>query len=279
VRFEVSEEQRTFAESVRAALGGWEATREPGFGSWQDDRDAELDARLTAVGFAELWSDEGLLAAAVVGGHELGRAAAPMCAIDEATLGAPLWVDGRARHGLGASTLAAPLPGGGLVLARPSSESLGEATLDGSGTVRVEVEGGSPLDADRARARWQAWSAATLAYLAGLGESALERAVAHARTREQFGAPLAALPAIQSRLADAALIVDATTLLAWSPDDPDCPRASALAWAGDACCEVTASAIQVHGAVGFALESGLHRAFRRARAAHVWTAAACAAAR
>ena len=49
-------------------------------------------------GWTELWAGEELLGATVAGGIELGRAAAPVCLIDEATLGAPLWVDGRARH-------------------------------------------------------------------------------------------------------------------------------------------------------------------------------------
>jgi alkylation response protein AidB-like acyl-CoA dehydrogenase len=31
----------------------------------------------------------------------------------------------------------------------------------------------------------------------------------------------------------------------------------------------------VHGAVGFALESGLHRYYRRAKTLQVWTAAVC----
>ena len=279
MRFDVADEERTFAESVRSALGGWEAPREPELGAWQDDGDAALEARLEAVGFAELWKGGDLIGATVAGAHELGRAVAPIGVVDAATLGAPLWVGGRARHGLRAEFFAAPRPGGGLALVRRSSDPLRETTLDGNGTVRVEVDAGPSLDGDDARARWQAWSAATLSYVAGLGERALELAVEHARTREQFGAPLAALPAVQSRLADAALVVDATRLLAWLPADGESPRASALAWAGAACCEATASAIQVHGAVGFALESGLHCAFRRARAVHLWALAACAAAR
>ena len=43
-----------------------------------------------------------------------------------------------------------------------------------------------------------------------------------------------------------------------------------LAWAGRACRDVTASALQVHGAIGFALESGLHRYFRWANTVQVW---------
>ena len=279
MRFEVSSEHRAFAESVRAAVGSWEPPREPELGTWQDDRDDALGARLGAVGFVELWLDDDLHGAGVAGALELGRACAPICVVDEATLGGPLWVEGRARHALAADVLVTPLPGGGLAPARRVADPAREATLDGSGTVRVEVEVGEALPQADAAARWRAWSAATLGYLAGLGERALELAVEHARTREQFGAPLAQLPAVRTRLADAALAVDATTLLAWSPDDGTGPWASALAWAGDACCDVTASAIQVHGAIGFALESGLHRSYRRARSVHAWASAAGLAAR
>lgn len=152
--------------------------------------------------------------------------------------------------------------------------------LDGSGTVRVEIGVAEELEVTDAAVRWRAWSAASLAYLAGLGARALELSVEHAVSREQFGSPLAALPAVQSRLADASLVVDATTLLAWAYDADMPPlRAADLLWAGPACCEVTASAIQVHGAIGFALESGLHRPYRRARAAAAWLDVVCAAAR
>ena len=46
MRFDVSHELQLFAESVRAALTGWEAPLEPVFGVWQDDRDDALAARL-----------------------------------------------------------------------------------------------------------------------------------------------------------------------------------------------------------------------------------------
>ena len=278
--FDVPDELRLFGESVRLAIGEWELPREPDLAVWHDDRDDELGARLAAAGWAELWAGAELLGAAVVGGLELGRAVAPACLIDEVTLGAPLAVDGRARHGLGVRSLALALRHGGLALGTPSSEARPELTLDGSGTVRVEVAIGGQLEPVAAAACWRAWSAATLAYLAGLASRALELAVEHARTREQFGAPLAALPAVQSRLADAALSVDALTLLAWSSctNEGSLPAAE-LQWAGGACCEVTSSAHQVHGAIGFALETGLHRYYRRARAMHAWASAVCAASR
>lgn len=252
MRFTIEPELELFAESVRGALAGWEAPVEPVFGEWQDDRDDALGARLAAIGWGELWSDPDLLGPAVAGGVELGRACAPLCLIDEATLGVPLAIDGRVRHGDGRAE------GGDR-----------EPTLDGTGTLRGVASAPSvPSDPTRLRA----WGAVTLAYLAGLADGALEKAVEHARSREQFGAPLAALPAVQAHLADAAMARDGLLLSAWSAADPETgfPRDS-LAWAGSACREVTAHVQQVHGGIGFALEGGVHRYYRRAKTVQVWT--------
>jgi len=250
MRFTTEPELELFAGSVRGALSGWEAPLEPVFGEWQDDRDDELAARLAEIGWGELWSDPELLGSAVAGGIELGRAVAPLCLLDEATLGAPLAVGGRVRHGAGR------IEGGER-----------EPTLDGTGTLRG-IETALTTDPTRLHA----WGAVTLAYLAGLADGALEKAVGHARSREQFGAPLAALPAVQARLADAALARDGLLLSAWSAADPESgsPRDS-LAWAGGACREVTAHVQQVHGGIGFALEGGIHRFYRRAKTVQVWT--------
>ncbi len=252
MRFTIEPELELFAESVRGALAGWEAPLEPVFGEWQDDRDDALAARLVDVGWGELWSDSDLLGAAVAGGIELGRAVAPLCLVDEATLGVPLAIGGRVRHGEGW------VEGGER-----------EPTLDGTGTVRG-VSSAPALPSDPARL--QAWGAVTLAYLAGLAGGELDKGVAHARSREQFGASLAALPAVQARLADAALARDGLLLSAWSAADVGAgfPRDS-LAWAGGACREVTMHVQQVYGGIGFALEGGIHAYYRRAKTVQVWT--------
>ena len=250
MRFEVEHELELFAESVRGALAGWSAPVEPVFGEWQDDRDDVLAARLAEIGWDELWGDPGLLGPAVAGGVELGRAVAPLSLLDDATLGAPLALGGRVRHGSGR------VEGGER-----------EPTLDGTGTLRgVDTR---PLPDP---ARLHVFGAVTLAYLAGLADAALEKAIAHARSREQFGAPLAALPAVQAHLADAALARDGLLFSAWSAADPEAgfPRDS-LSWAGRACRDVTAHVQQVHGGIGFALEGGIHRYYRRAKTVQVWT--------
>ena len=281
MNFEVAPELRHFGESVRAAVGGWAPATEPELASWLDDHDDELARRLESVGWKELWAADP--EPVVAGAIELGRALAPVALVDEATLGAPLAIGGRIRHGAHAETGAVPQPGWGLASARPAAEREREPTLDGTGTVVAAMADLEPLPADEAASRWDAWSAATLGYLAGLADAALEATIAHARSREQFGRPLSAMPAIQARLADAALARDGLVLLAWEAAviEPSVrltlgTRAPALLWAGSAAREVTASVHQVHGAVGFALETGIHRFHRRAKAIQVWAAAVCA---
>jgi hypothetical protein len=280
MRFNVAPEPALVAESVQGALAGWEAPVEPALAEWQDDRDDTLAARLRAGGWEGLWRGPELLGPAVAGGVELGRAIAPLCLVDEATLGAPLAVDGRVRHGEGARE-AALVSATGVSLVT-IAEPVREAAVDGSGTIRARFAGDS-TPAPQGSARLRAWSATTLAYLAGLAQISLDGAVAHVQARKQFGAPLAALPSVQQRLADAALATDGLVLVAWQAvgrgdDDSPVPFA-ALLWAGDACRGVTAAAQQVHGASGFALESGLHRAYRRAKSSQVWADAVCRALR
>ncbi len=272
MKFVVGEELELFASSVRGAVGGWEAPLEPELGTWWDERDDALAGRLAALGWSELWSSSELLGAAVAGSIELGRAVAPLCLVDEATLGAPLAVGGRVRHGEGAASAVGVVDGSLVRIGLDGAER--EASLDGTGTLRLGSA--APLGealADGA-ARLRAWRAATHGYLAGLAAEAVAGAVRYVQAREQFGAPLAALPAVQARLADAALAADGILLVAWAAAASDSEEVDLydghLTWAAGACHDVAASTLQAYGAVGFALESGAHRAFRRAASARVW---------
>lgn len=271
MRFAVAPEHELFAASVRGVLAGWEPTREPVFGEWWDERDDTLADRLAGVGWEGLGDDPDLLGAAVAGAIELGRAVAPVCLVDEATLGAPLAVGSRVRHGEGATRAARIRPDG--VQELLLGERTREPTLDGCGTVLAELTA-APEAHEGAGVR--AWSAATLGYLAGLAAGSLEAAVGYASSREQFGAPLGALPAVQARLADARLAADGVELLAWqasaAAQDETVP-AGALLWASGAVRDLSASMHQVYGGVGFALESGVHRAYRRAKSLQLWTTA------
>ncbi len=106
--------------------------------------------------------------------------------------------------------------------------------------------------------------------------STLALAVAHARTRVQFGRPLMALAPVQHLLADAAALAQGLELLAWEDASDPWP---ALVHAGEAGCRVCEVSHQVHGAVGYALEAPLHSFFRRAHAVRVFTDAMARSAR
>ena len=249
MRFTVDQELELFAESVRAALAGWEAPLEPVFGEWQDDRDDALAGRLAAAGWDDLGAEPELLGARRRRrGRARPRRRAPFVA-RRRDAGRPLQVGDRIRHGEGRRRTAVREP---------------DARRDGHAARRAARPAARSGPASRL-------GVATLAYLAGLAAEAVDSAIAHARSREQFGAPLAALPAVQALLAEAALARDGLLLCAWSAAAPAAGfPADELAWAGGACCEVTARAHQVHGAIGFALEGGIHRFHRRAKTVQAW---------
>jgi acyl-CoA dehydrogenase-like protein len=107
---------------------------------------------------------------------------------------------------------------------------------------------------------------ALAAEIIGVAERALELAVEHTSTRRQFNAPIAAFQAVRHRLADCYVaIAAARALLAASfGDDAESPAvaavaaAAAKARAGRAHQTVSASAVQVCGAMGATLEHPLH---------------------
>jgi hypothetical protein len=125
-----------------------------------------------------------------------------------------------------------------------------------------------------ARYDGSAWAAAVAAAhralaaeIIGVAERALGLAVEHTSTRRQFNAPIAAFQAVRHRLADAYVaIAAARALLAASFGDGSQPpavaavaAATAKARAGRAHQTVSASAVQVCGAMGATLEHPLHR--------------------
>jgi alkylation response protein AidB-like acyl-CoA dehydrogenase len=113
---------------------------------------------------------------------------------------------------------------------------------------------------------------ALAAELVGVAQRAMEMAVEYAREREQFGRPIGAYQAISHRCAQMLLEVEgaraATLYAAWAADnEPETlPLAASMAkaYASDAGSRVTASALQVHGGIGFTWEHDLHFFLKRA---------------
>jgi alkylation response protein AidB-like acyl-CoA dehydrogenase len=107
---------------------------------------------------------------------------------------------------------------------------------------------------------------------AGIAQRALEFAVEHARTREQFGRPIGAYQAVSHPLADTYVESELARSLAYwaawclAEDDEEAPVAAAAAksFAGDVAVTACERAIQVLGGIGFTWEHPLHTYYKRA---------------
>jgi alkylation response protein AidB-like acyl-CoA dehydrogenase len=113
------------------------------------------------------------------------------------------------------------------------------------------------------------------AELLGLAQRALDMAVAYAKDRVQFGRPIGSFQAVKHRCADMLVDVEgmrsAVYWAAWTlgnADAADEERAiaasTAKSWCSDAASRVLASALQVHGGIGFTWEHDLHLYLKRA---------------
>jgi alkylation response protein AidB-like acyl-CoA dehydrogenase len=108
----------------------------------------------------------------------------------------------------------------------------------------------------------------------GVAQRAMEMAVAYAKDRNQFDRPIGSYQAVSHRCAQMLLEVEGARSLcywaAWALDnEPETgPRAAsaAKAYAGDAGFRVPASALQVHGGIGFTYEHDLHFFLKRGHA-------------
>jgi alkylation response protein AidB-like acyl-CoA dehydrogenase len=116
-------------------------------------------------------------------------------------------------------------------------------------------------------------AALTAAEMLGAASRALDMSVEYARERVQFGRPIGSFQAVKHRCAD--MLVDVEGMrstaywAAWSldADHPERTIAAATAkiWAGDAAKRVMASALQVHGGIGFTWEHDLHFFLKRSQ--------------
>jgi alkylation response protein AidB-like acyl-CoA dehydrogenase len=105
----------------------------------------------------------------------------------------------------------------------------------------------------------------------GIAQGAFEEAVAYAKTRHQFGRPIAEFQGLQWMLSDMAIQLDAARLMlhaaACSGDDfPDLAKAAqAKIFAAEMANKVTSDALQIHGSSGYGRHQPLERHVRDAR--------------
>src|ERR1700677_2490125 len=237
--------------------------------------------------------------------EELGRVVAPVpflgsvmaaCVIEQA--GSPeqreRWLPGLAT-GETIGALAGAVDGTAeLVVSGAEADVIVLVEDDGSGRVRAaqdaEVSKIASIDPTRSAARVSAADGAGEALedgcpglghalvavsseLVGVSERALEMTLAYVKDRKQFGVPVGAYQAVSHRCAQMLLDTEkarsTTAFAAWTADaDPEQlaeAAAMAKAAASDAGREVTASAIQAHGGIGFTWEADVHWLYKRAQ--------------
>jgi alkylation response protein AidB-like acyl-CoA dehydrogenase len=114
---------------------------------------------------------------------------------------------------------------------------------------------------------------ALAAEVVGVCQRALDMTLAYVKERKQFGVPVGSFQAVAHRCAQMLLHTESVRstayYAAWAAGaDPDLlPEAAALAAAAasDGGREVTASAIQAHGGIGFTWEADVHWLYKRAQ--------------
>jgi alkylation response protein AidB-like acyl-CoA dehydrogenase len=107
----------------------------------------------------------------------------------------------------------------------------------------------------------------------GVAQRALDLALEHARTREQFGKPIGTYQAVSHPLADTYMETELARSLAYwaawcvAEDDEQAPvaAAAAKAQASEAAVAACERSIQIHGGIGFTWEHPLHRYYKRAQ--------------
>jgi alkylation response protein AidB-like acyl-CoA dehydrogenase len=157
--------------------------------------------------------------------------------------------------------------------ARPTREpamdltrELGWLPADRSGARRI----GGPDERERLLDRGATFASADLL---GSASHALDLAVEYAKDRVQFGRPIGSFQAVKHRCADMLVDVEGmrstTYWAAWclAATDPEVSIAASTAktWCSDASKRVMASALQVHGGIGFTWEHDLHFFMKRAQ--------------
>ena len=102
----------------------------------------------------------------------------------------------------------------------------------------------------------------------GVSERALEITTAFLKEREQFGAPLGALPVVQHRCADCYIALDSMRwvmwMAAWKLAEGRSARRDAWVakfWAADAGARIGTATQHLHGGMGVDLDYPIHRYF------------------
>jgi alkylation response protein AidB-like acyl-CoA dehydrogenase len=146
------------------------------------------------------------------------------------------------------------------------TRELGRLRFDDAPAVRL----GGPEAVDALLDRGATFASAEML---GGAARAMDMAVEYAKDRVQFGRPIGSFQAVKHRCAD--MLVDVEGMrstaywAAWcigaAHEDASVAASTAKIWCSDASKRVMASALQVHGGIGFTWEHDLHLFLKRAQ--------------
>ena len=152
------------------------------------------------------------------------------------------------------------------VAAMDRTRELGVLAFEGTPALHL---GGS----EAARAALDRAATLSSAEMLGSADRVLSMAVSYAKDRVQFGKPIGSFQAVKHMLADALVDVEGMRSTAYyaawctAADDPDRSMSASMAktWCSDASRRVMATALQVHGGIGFTWEHDMHLYLKRAQ--------------
>ncbi len=300
MRFTLDAEQRDFAASIDAALGGADV---PGAVRAWADGDTAPGLRVW-----RLLSDLGVTALAVperfdgIGAHpvdlvvaceRLGRWCVPGPVAESVAVAPVLLADDERAAALAAGELIATVAmppsapwaldadSAGLVLLAADGAVCDATTtqqhtsVDPSRRLFSVTGQGSSHPADSARA-FEFGALATAAQLVGGGQAMLDMTVDYARQRSQFGRLIGSYQAVKHKLADVHIALELArpllygAALSLADSGPDTVRdvSAAKAAASDAALLSARAALQTHGAIGYTAEHDLSQWLLRVQALH-----------
>lgn len=111
----------------------------------------------------------------------------------------------------------------------------------------------------------------------GIGQACLDESIAYSKEREQFGKPISYFQAIQWKLADMAMEVDASRLLiwraAWMRDEGmrhTLQSSMGKLFASETAMRAALQAVQIHGGYGYIKEYPVERLMRDAKITEIY---------
>jgi alkylation response protein AidB-like acyl-CoA dehydrogenase len=263
MRFELTDDQRDFADSLERLLAGADTAKvarawadgdhEPGLRLW---------SRLAEQGVTML-ATEATPVEVCIAFESLGRHAVPGPWVESAAY-LPVALG---REVDGVATVAVP-PHVPLALDADVADAVyvGTTRATGVGPMRSSVDRtrrlfevtGGPVPWDAAfDSAFDSAVLAVSAQLLGLGERVLADSVAYVKQRRQFGREIGSYQAIKHALADVRIALDFARPLVHAAALGEISPSAAKVAAGDAAYLASRTGLQVHGAIGYTAELDL----------------------